>query len=246
MSEATTEELVPLAPAEEGNAQVDVETQVEGDEGSESTPAPADTFSKPLQRVQQDSANMRREMAELKNLILAQAAKPQTAAVKDRLDAMLEEAKEYGDANPELMKIVKTLAEEIREGKATRTDLQRKLDEVQGNSAFENFMAGRPPAFRTEFSEAQAELVDSAVQEYGEKPSTRELRLAMTAWVKNWDKQNQTTNKSNNTSGQRRSTLIPAGAGPRNSGKVSLASALANGQVPDGRGGYKDGNLLGI
>lgn len=246
MSETATEELAPLAPAEEVQ---DPDAQAEAAEPEAEAVEAQDRFSKPLQKVQMENANLRRDVAELKTLILQQAAKPQTAAAKDRLESMLEEAKtEYGESNPGLMKIVNALADELREGKATRSDLQRKLEEVQGVSAYENFMAGRSSQFRTEFSEAQAELVASAMEEFGEKPSIRELRLAMTGWVKNWDKSNQpqTTTKPNAPSAPRRSTVIPTGAGARNQSQISLADALASGKVPDGRGGYRSGNVLGI
>ncbi len=246
MSESDTEELAPLAPTEE-TGEVAIEPQAEATEAETTEEQPQDRFSKPLQRVQMENANLRKDVAELKNLILAQAAKPQTAAVKDELDSLLEAAKaEYGDSSPSLMKVVNALAEEVRKGNATRSDLQRKLEEVQGSTSYEKFISGRPPEFREKYAEAHVELAEAFKREYGEEPTPRELRFALTAWTKTWDETHKPTTRSNTTSAPRRSTVIPSGAGARNQSQPSLAEALASGKVPDGKGGYKPGNLLGI
>ena len=251
MSEAVTEELVPLAPPEESapepvaEATPDEEAAGQPDEANES-PKPY-VPNKALQRFQEKVANQSREIAEIKQLILAQASKPQTAAVRDRLEVMLEEAKaEYGETSPGLLKIVNALAEEIREGRSTRSDLQAKLEDVRGAAAYADFMAGRSAQFRTEFAEAQAELEAAGLEEYGEKPPAKELRLAMTVWTRNWDKQHQTPSRTPAKSGTVRAPLIPTGSGPRSKAPASLSQILESGHVPDGKGGVRAGNLLGI
>ncbi len=246
MSESV-EELVPLAPTEseasESTAQVEG-METEGAEAAETKPP---VFDKAMQRFQQKYANQAREIAELKQMIVAQANKPQTAAVRDRLETMLEEAKaEYGDSNPGIMKIVNALTEEIREGRTTRADLQQKLDDMRGASSYADFMAGRTPDFKAEFSEAQTELEAAAIEESGKKPSPMELRLAMTLWTRNWDKQHATTKTAPARSGTGRAQIVPTGSGPRNKSAESLEQILASGRVPDGKGGAKSGNLLGI
>lgn len=251
MSEQATEELVPLADTEEQGAEATEatteETPVE-EEVAEAQPEPkAPAFDKHLQRFQEKQANQARELAEIKKLLLAQANnKPQTAAAKDRLDTLLEKVRTtHGEQNPDLVETISALAEELRTERTSRSSLQSKLDELSGSTSFAKFLVGKPPEFESEFREAQNELREAAIAEYGEEPTARELRLAMTTWTRNWEKQHASPTVKPKAV-QARSQIVPTGSGPRGKAQVTLDGALKSGKVPDGKGGYRDGNLLGI
>ena len=238
MSE-TIDQAPPLAPPEtEAQETVAAETV-------EETPAKPD-WSGPLQKEQEKRANLERSIDSIKESIKALAERPQTAAVKEEVDELLEEAKALDQYVPGISGILQKMqGKAVKEAKEARAEAKQLRELLDSRGEFETYMADKPPAFRKDYAEAQAEIMKEA-EDAGDKVTPRELRLAMGQWAKQWFKENGIKPKESGGKSATGRPIIPTGSGARGTGSADPLEVLRAGRLPDGKGGSKPGNLLGI
>ena len=243
MSETLEQTLPPLTPAEESPPET-TEGETPTSEAGESPTPETPNFSKQLQKEQEKRANLERKIDSIADSIKALAERPQTAAVKEEVDELMEEAKKLDEYVPGIGSVLaKMNAKALKEAQEARSEAKSLREQLDSRDAFGEYMADKPAGFREDFTEAEAEMRREA-KEAGETVTSRELQLAMKQWAKQWFKDHDQTAPTG--TGRASRSVIPAPEARRSAKTVDLAEVYAAGRVPDGRGGTKPGNKLGL
>ena len=240
MSE-TIDQAPPLAPPE-----TEVQETVAA-ETVEETPAKPD-WSGPLQKEQEKRANLERSIDSIKESIKALAERPQTAAVKEEVDELLEEAKALDQYVPGISGILQKMqGKAVKEAKEARGEAKQLREALDAAGAFDDFMADKSPAFRKAYVSEQHRIEAKYKTAFGDNITKKELRVAMGEWSERWEEKDGGGEKKE--SGGKSATgrpIIPTGSGARGTGSADPLEVLRSGRLPDGKGGSKPGNLLGI
>lgn len=245
MSEQATEEAPPLNPILEAidaksatetpaTEAVEETTEETGEETVEESPK----WSKPLQKLQQENANLRKDIASIKGLLEKGFAAKTPEAKQDKLAKVRELLKgEQGEDMerfmPGLRGIMADLADEVAE---TRQGATESATQRQKADAFEDYMSDKPAGFREAYSEKQAEL-QAELEAEGEEVDEFAMRIAMKDWAKGYLKTAKTPAATPAPSGK---SVIPV-TGARRASNAHTPEALTK-QLQSGVGG----NLLGV
>ena len=246
MSETATQvETPPLNP--ETAAETPVET------GGEPK---AHDFSKPLQKVQMENANMRRELADLKGMLEEFKAARTTVDKKDALDDLQaamdgEQGQQFESMVPGLSKTLKAIAARVKEGgkPAVQDPRIEALEKrLEASEKFGKFMSDKTPEFRKAYAAYQREL-EADLREEGEEYDAGALAIAMRQFVKGWkepegNEGEETPAPAKPTGGKK--PVIPANTGARHTGQKDPMEVLRSGHFMDEAGNIRPGNLLGI
>lgn len=224
--EAIEEQQPPLAP--------EVPEEVEAEAEPETPPS----FSKPLQKLQMENANLRKEVGAIKKLLEQGLSAKSETTKEDKLAKVREilagsQGEELERYVPGLRDIVQTLTEEVAESRQSISDSRKAR---QQSESFEEYMADKPSGFRDAFVEKQAEL-QAELESEGEKVDEFQLRIAMKEWAKGYLKTAGTPAPKPAPGGK---SVIPSTTGARRP-SAQTPENLSR-QLQQGIGG----NLLGV
>ncbi len=150
-------------------------------------------WSKPVQKLQQSYGNLERKMDErLTEMmdLLKQRSGNQHSTQKSRAQTILErldssENQLFRETEPEKYRIMRDMAEEL----AGRPDVSSEIQELRQAQAnrdtYDAYMADKPPGFESAFVKEQNRVVAESA-EMGETITSREARVYMTQWAKQW------------------------------------------------------------
>ncbi len=204
----------------------------------ETEPPEEHAFSKPLQKLQMENANLRKEVGAIKKLLEQGLASKSDATKVDRLAKVRgilagAEGEEIEKYVPGLRGLIGDLTDEVEESRKSRTDADKSTQQTRD---FEDYMSDKPAGFREAYGAKQDEL-EAEYESEGIKVDDFQLRIAMKEWAKSYLKTAGTPAPKPAPGGK---SVIPSTTGARRTPSGTPEAIMK--QLQSGIGG----NLLGI